>query len=624
MKKKYLLYPFLLFCFLTFDLSAQQVELKNDFFYIDGKKFFVKGIGYEAGALPGEVPWAKEFNPSQLQFDIQKIQSAGFNTIRTWAPFTEQELNTLDAFEIKIIMGIWIDPHGNFSNPTFVNEAKAIVSNVLNYSKNHPNIIGYLIMNEPLPATIFAEGYENTTDLWSELINIIHQNHPGRPVSIANTCNGTYISPKLFDYSAYNVYIYNPVTVNYLHKYKDFVHYLKQLNVPGHPLIISEYGLSVSPTGEGLWGYGGNSLDEQKEGIIHMYKSLVDGGATGSCVFNYSDGWWKGGNEFVHDNTAEEWFGLVEYSNINDTHGHSRPAWDAIKNFQSAIITEPKSAEIYTNKVPVELFLNDTIDNIEISFDDMIIYQNQVQNHYILDTIFFEFDELKDVDLVFNCYDHNNSLVKTELKNILIAPNNLELPNIQITVNDNFWDNGLIDVSYHITKSEFFETNEDLDYIYYPHVGFNYGVKFQIPMPLENEFDVSDSYFINTDVDVLTIGAAFDISYNNFSKRIFKQATYARNIEVVNNVNSSTNQIPEIEIFPTPSRSYFSVNLTASSFEKSFTYSIFNSIGMPLSVNNKADFMEPISIQNFVPGLYYITILHESSPVSAIKKLIIL
>lgn len=296
--------------------SSPDVEVKNNSFYIDGKKFFIKGIGYEIGALPGELPNERKFNPDQLHFDIRRILSGGFNTIRTWAAFTEQELEVLRQYDIKIIMGIWIDPAGDFSNTQFVDNAKTIVNDVLSYSKNYNNIIGYLIMNEPHPTAVLGAGYQHTVNLWTELVNIIHSQHPNRPVSIANTPNGTYIHPHIFDFSAYNVYIYNPVTVNYLHGYRNHIDYLQQLNSSDHPLIITEYGLSVSPTGPGGWGYGGNSLSEQESGDVYMYKSLVDGGANGACIFNYSDGWWKADDEFVHSDLPEEWFGLIEYSSL--------------------------------------------------------------------------------------------------------------------------------------------------------------------------------------------------------------------------------------------------------------------------------------------------------------------
>ena len=111
--------------------SSPDVEVKNNSFYIDGKKFFIKGIGYEIGALPGELPNERKFNPDQLHFDIRRILSGGFNTIRTWAAFTEQELEVLRQYDIKIIMGIWIDPAGDFSNTQFVDNAKTIVNDVL-------------------------------------------------------------------------------------------------------------------------------------------------------------------------------------------------------------------------------------------------------------------------------------------------------------------------------------------------------------------------------------------------------------------------------------------------------------------------------------------------------------
>jgi hypothetical protein len=399
---------------------AQSLELKNNYFYIDGEKFFVKGIGYEASALPGQVPWEKTFNPTQLHYDIPRIISAGYNTIRTWAHFTEEELAILSEYDIKIIMGIWIDPHGDFSDPNFINQAKNIVSNVLSYSKNYDNIIAYVIMNEPLPEAVFNAGLEESISLWKSLIEIINNAHPSRPVSIANTPIGTYIGQQNFDFSAFNVYIYNPVTVNHLHGYRDFTSYLKELTPDNIPLIITEYGLSVSPTGPGNWGYGGNSLTEQQDGIIHMYKSLVDGGASGSCVFIYSDGWWKADNEFVHDDAAEEWFGLIEYTALSDTRGTERPAWGAVKNFQSAIITQPQSSEIYNTQVPIELFLSDTIDRIEIWLDSSLVYNTTIGADYWVDTLIIDSVTIKDALLEFRCFDSNSNLVKSEKKAFLL------------------------------------------------------------------------------------------------------------------------------------------------------------------------------------------------------------
>lgn len=508
--------------------SSPDVEVKNNSFYIDGKKFFIKGIGYEIGALPGELPNERKFNPDQLHFDIRRILSGGFNTIRTWAAFTEQELEVLRQYDIKIIMGIWIDPAGDFSNTQFVNNAKKIVTDVLSYSKNYNNIIGYLIMNEPHPTAVLEAGYQHTVNLWTELVNIIHSQHPNRPVSIANTPNGTYIHPHIFDFSAYNVYIYNPVTVNYLHGYRNHIDYLQQLNSSDHPLIITEYGLSVSPTGPGGWGYGGNSLSEQESGDVYMYKSLVDGGANGACIFNYSDGWWKADDEFVHSDLPEEWFGLIEYSSLSDKQGHERPVWKAIRDFQSAIIAQPRSEEIYIDKVPVEIFFNDTIKKIKVLLEDKLIYQRDMTDDYLLDTLDIDYKDIKDVRLVFNCYDDKNNLIKTEEKSILITATELTLPTLQLSVNSNCWQTNQVNVAYKVTKSTDFTVSPTFDYVYYPHIGFDYGQKFSSIIGSQNQVEISGRHSIFGNIDVFTVGAAFNIYYNGFQKRIFNQMTISR------------------------------------------------------------------------------------------------
>ena len=385
-------------------------------------------------------------------------------------------------------------------------------------------------MNEPHPTAVLGAGYQHTVNLWTELVNIIHSQHPNRPVSIANTPNGTYIHPHIFDFSAYNVY-------NYLHGYRNHIDYLQQLNSSDHPLIITEYGLSVSPTGPGGWGYGGNSLSEQESVDVYMYKSLVDGGANGACIFNYSDGWWKADDEFVHSDLPEEWFGLIEYSSLSDKQGHERPVWKAIRDFQSAIIAQPRSEEIYIDKVPVEIFFNDTIKKIKVLLEDKLIYQRDMTDDYLLDTLEINYKDVKDVRLVFNCYDDKNNLIKTEEKSILITATELTLPTLQLSVNSNCWQTNQVNVTYKVTKSTDFTVSPTFDYVYYPHIGFDYGQKFSSIIGNQNQVEISGRHSISGNIDVFTVGAAFNIYYNGFQKRIFNQMTISRHdlshVEVV-------------------------------------------------------------------------------------------
>ncbi|MFZ5942210.1 MAG: hypothetical protein ACOYXB_16705 [Bacteroidota bacterium] len=596
---------------------AQVPELKNGFFYLDGEKFFIKGIGYELGARPGEVPWNKTFNPGQLEAEIGRIRSAGFNTIRTWAAFTDEELAVLQNLDIKIIMGIWIDPAGAFSNASFISQAKATVNSVLSYSSKYDNIIAYLIMNEPQPEAIFSAGYEETLQLWNELADLIHNQHPGRPVSIANTCNGTYIPAGTFDFSAYNAYIYNPVTINYLHGYREFVNYLGGLNVPGHPLVMTEFGLSVSPTGPGNWGYGGNTLSEQAEGDLFMYKSLVDGGAAGACIFNYSDGWWKGGNEAVHDDVAEEWFGLVSYLSLEDTFGITRPVWDSVRNFQSAIITRPRSGEICGQRIPVEIFREDTVKRIDILLNGNLVRQFYPETAFIADTLVADTVEIRDLVLIFECYDKENRLIKREDKRILVSRDELSLPSISISINSDAWETGRVTTTYSIEKSSSFETGNKIDYIYYPHIGFDFGLKYQMDMPAGDKVDFSKANLISAATDVFTVGAAFDISYGSFVKRVVNQATYIR---------------PEgtpVQAFETATGPWIWPNPASDAFYlagdpgKTYNYRIFNLFGSLVSAGEYLKPGQPVSVTELIPGFYSVSIEDRPGGSASVLKLLI-
>jgi hypothetical protein len=413
------------------------------------------------------------------------------------------------------------------------------------------------------------------------------------------------------------------VTVNYLHGYSDYIRYLRRLNPGPAPLVVTEYGLSVSPTGPGNWGYGGNSLAGQQEGILHMYKSLVDGGATGSCVFNYSDGWWKAGNEWVHDDAAEEWFGLVGYSSLSDQTGQERPVWQAVKAYQSAIITEPRSSEIYTPKVPVEVFSADTIDRIEILAGNKMVYHRQPVPQYLSDTVVFQVADMEDATLVFNCYDAKNNLVKSEEKNILIASRKLTLPSVGITIgNADYWKSGYIDVNYRISRPAMFAAGTRLDYVFYPHVGFNYGDKFQTSLAAGELVTFSCRHYFDASVNVMTVGAAFDVTYNSFRRRIVNQVTLSR----INRVPSSADALrlsgPSVSVYPNPVRDAFTVSFDGTTDIPFFDVSIIDSRGSVVMEKKRVGPGQPVDIRGLAPGIYYIRVLASGRSGWATHKLI--
>lgn len=507
---------------------AQNIQITNGWYYIDGKKFFVKGIGYETHTRPGQVPWVYKFDADLIRFDLERIKSAGFNTIRTWGAITEEELKLVEETGLKILFGIWIDPGGDFSSQTFRTSALNQVNSVLAYSNKYKCVIGYLIMNEPQVAHIYDAGAQNLFDLWQSVVELIHQKHSGVPVSFSNTIVGDYISMNIFDFAAYNAYMYNPVTITDSHGYGGFLNYLKNNRANQKPFIVTEFGLSVSPgISSNEYTYGGNSLDQQTNGDLLMYRNLIDAGAQGGAVFQYHDGWWKGGNEFVHDSSPEEWFGLIEFTNVSDKYGTQRPVWNAFEKYNKALITEPKNEKIYHGKIPVEIFATDDVDSFSVVSNDSVLMNQKISSNYFNDSLHINLNEyVKDFQLTFNFFNADGGTVKSEIISVLCSKSVLTLPEIKMQVlQSNLNPGGRNYLLMEVTNDSLFtiEGNK-IQYAVHPHIGFGEGAaKSKVVSLINNKYTFSDYFDIPEETKATTFGAGFTIRYGNFSRRIFTQ-----------------------------------------------------------------------------------------------------
>lgn len=506
------------------------LQVRDGWIYLDNEKFFVKGIGYEPGSRPGQYPWSRVFEPDIITMDMNRILDAGFNTIRTWAPLTDQELQLIDSMGVKIIFEVWVDGHGDFGDPAFIAQAESDTRDTLAYSKNYDSIITYLLMNEPIVDDFYDAGTAETVSLWTRLKNIINQEHPGVPVSFANTGAGDYINMNLFDFSAYNLYMYNPNTIKNSMGYDGFVEYLKS-RAPENPLVVTEYGLSVSPSGPGNYGYGGNTEQEQADGDIFMYRSLIDGGAQGGCVFTYLDGWWKN-NEITddadtHEPDAEEWFGLWGIEDeFSDPNGTARQAWFAMKDYNMGIITSPKNGEIYDDNVPLEFFPDPRVDSIRIKKDSVTLYDKQTNGDtYIKDNLALDIaTAIEDVNLLFEFLDSNDTILKTENIVCLYAETPPTMPTIDVTTtlgNLNDSTNCPIQITI-VDNSSFTIKSNQVSYVYLNHIGFDAGVARTSALSFAGDTaTVSDSYTVSGSTKVISLSAGITIQHGDFEKTLY-------------------------------------------------------------------------------------------------------
>ena len=189
MKQNLTLTTFLFFAvvILGYSQSKTTIELKDNWYHLNGQKFFIKAIGYEIGARPGQHPYedAKKDDLELMKFDLDRIKEGGYNTIRTWSQYSEAQLEVVQASGLKLIMGLEINPEEDYGDPKFINNSKKAILKLMSYAHKYDCIISYLVINEPQTDHIHKVSGKAFVDLMKLLINVIHKEHPGIPVILS-------------------------------------------------------------------------------------------------------------------------------------------------------------------------------------------------------------------------------------------------------------------------------------------------------------------------------------------------------------------------------------------------------------------------------------------------------
>jgi len=534
MKKNLVLMIILLFSPIVFGYSQSKtkIEFKDNWYLLNGQKYFIKAIGYEIGARPGQHPYedAKKDELELMKFDLEKIKEGGYNTIRTWSQYSEAQLQLVQESGLNLIMGINIRPEEDYGDPKFVKESVKELKRVLNYAKKYDCIITYLVINEPQTDHIHKVTGKAFVDLMKTLIDIIHKEHPGIPVTLsANAMISDFMDESIFDVYAYNCYDHTEAQTATM-GFKDYIKGLFELNGSDKPLITTEFGYSVSPEG-GNGRYGSNTLKQQSDGLISNYRDLIDAGAVGMCPFYYADGWWKGGEKSDHSlDQPEEWFGFWGYSDLNDKFGSPRPVWFAMRDYMKGLIISPKNKSMHTNtKIPLELYNNKDVKKVVVKFRDKVIYAKNITSEgYFADQLTIDPVGIEDMELAFEFYDNDNKIIKSESINILASKTAFELPRltIEVTPGKDLNKGKIASIKTKIETKENFKLVDDLKLSYNTHLGWEIGPQASVSIDdqLDKKIITSENFFnIPDNCWVVNASAGISVQYGKFIFKIHDQ-----------------------------------------------------------------------------------------------------
>ena len=252
------------------------VGLDGDWLTVGGERFLVVGVGYEVGSRPGRVPWDRDFRPELLRRDFERIGAAGFNTIRTWNPLTDEELAIAAEHGLWVIQGLWYDTRADFSDPVFQKKTLAEVEKVVLRSSKHPNILFYLLGNEPHAHSVHKTGLDEVAAFCRKLVATAHRCDSKGPVSYSNCVITDFLVPDMWDLTAHNTYPYSPVTIDKALGYRAYIETIKERFAESKPLIITEFGLSVE-----VWAPKGNAV-----------RARIDAGTW--VALSRRGPWWRG------------------------------------------------------------------------------------------------------------------------------------------------------------------------------------------------------------------------------------------------------------------------------------------------------------------------------------------
>ena len=518
--------------FSGYSQSNTKIELKDNWYFLNGQKFFIKAIGYEIGARPGQHPYEDEKKDELelMKFDLENIKKGGYNTIRTWSQYSEAQLKLVQESGLKLIMGIDIKPDEDYGDPEFVKQSEVELKRVLNYAKKYDCIITYLVINEPQTDHIHNVTGKAFVDLMKTLIDIIHEDHPGIPVTLsANAMISDYMDESIFDVYAYNCYDHNEGQTATM-GFKDYIKGLNELNGLDKPFITTEFGYSVSPRG-GNGRYGSNTLRQQSDGLISNYRDLIDAGAVGMCPFYYADGWWKGGDKSDHSlEQPEEWFGFWGYSDLNDKFGSPRPVWFAMRDYMKGLIISPKNKSVHTTtSLPLELYNDKDIKRVIVKFRDKVIYDKNISKEgYFSDALTINPVGIEDMELAFEFYDKDNQVIKNESINILASKTAFELPRltIEVTPGKDLNKGKIASIKTKIENKENFKLVGDLKVSYNTHLGWEIGPRASISISdqLDKKTITSENFFtIPDNCWVVNASAGISVQYGKFIFKIHDQ-----------------------------------------------------------------------------------------------------
>ncbi len=282
-------------------MASNRVASAGKFLFVEGEKFFPKGVSYGTfapDACGGQYPPL-----NQVVADFALMRRYGINTVRTYTPPSLAILDEAARAGLRMMVGIPWSQHVAFLDDEGARRGiRHGVTAALRQLRDHPALLMVALGNE-IPAPVVRWHGQSRIELFlRELYDEAKAAAPETLFTYVNFPPTEYLELPFLDVCAFNVY---------LHSEANLRRYLARLqHVAGNlPLLLAEAG--ADSIREGRAG--------QADLTAMQLRAAFAEGACGAIAFAWTDEWWRGGEQ------VDDWaFGLVDHER------RPKPAADAV------------------------------------------------------------------------------------------------------------------------------------------------------------------------------------------------------------------------------------------------------------------------------------------------------
>jgi GT2 family glycosyltransferase len=297
---------------ISFARPLAPVVAKGKFFFVDGEKFYIKGVTYGPFAPASHgAPFPEK---ERIEQDFALMRELGANTLRTFTVPPRWLLDMAGAQGLRVIVGIpWAEHIAFLDTPAITQQIRQTIRDGVIACRGHTAVLACLVGNEIPPEMARWHGSERVRVFLRELVELVKTTDPDRLVSYANFPSTEYLDVDFADFVSFNVY---------LHREESFRGYLSHLHnlSDDKPLILTEFGMDSIREGK----------EAQAETLGWQVRAGFEMGLAGEVIFAWTDDWYalplsgEGGFQ------VEDWaFGLV------DRERNKKPSFYAVqRSFQ--------------------------------------------------------------------------------------------------------------------------------------------------------------------------------------------------------------------------------------------------------------------------------------------------